>query len=143
MRQKRPIASDKANPRMANEKSWPFKDGLRAYPITRLPKTLPIPAPDPATPTVAAPAPMYLAAWSMSLLTALVWMLRIWLTREGDEVRLALMPLYVASVAVDGWLFTTTVLPRGLRADLESRLRHLAEGWANLAQANIVVIVGC
>ena len=31
------------------------------------PKTDPIPAPDPATPTVAAPAPMNLAAESMSL----------------------------------------------------------------------------
>ena len=38
------------------------------------PKTDPIPAPDPATPTVAAPAPMNLAALSMSLVTAVVWM---------------------------------------------------------------------
>ena len=29
--------------------------------------------PDPATPTVAAPAPMYLAAWSMSFCVTLVW----------------------------------------------------------------------
>ena len=29
--------------------------------------------PDPATPTVAAPAPIYLAAWSISCRTALVW----------------------------------------------------------------------
>lgn len=42
--------------------------------MIRLPNTVPIPAPDPATPTVAAPAPMNLAAVSMSLLTALVWM---------------------------------------------------------------------
>lgn len=47
-----------------------------AYPIIRLPNTVPIPAPDPATPTVAAPAPMNLAAVSMSRLTALVWKLR-------------------------------------------------------------------
>ena len=40
-----------------------------AYPMIREPKTDPIPAPDPATPTVAAPAPMNLAAESMSLLT--------------------------------------------------------------------------
>lgn len=45
----------------------------RAYPIIRLPNTVPIPAPDPATPTVAAPAPMNLAAVSMSRLTSLVW----------------------------------------------------------------------
>lgn len=44
-----------------------------AYPIMRLPNTVPIPAPEPATPTVAAPAPMNLAAVSMSRLTALVW----------------------------------------------------------------------
>ena len=33
------------------------------------PKTDPIPAPDPATPTVAAPAPINFAAESMSFLT--------------------------------------------------------------------------
>lgn len=37
------------------------------------PNTVPIPAPDPATPTVAAPAPMNLAAESISLDTAEVW----------------------------------------------------------------------
>ena len=36
--------------------------------MIKLPKTEPIPAPDPATPTVAAPAPMNLAALSMSFL---------------------------------------------------------------------------
>ena len=41
--------------------------------MIKLPKTLPIPAPDPATPTVAAPAPMNLAAESMSRLTSEVW----------------------------------------------------------------------
>lgn len=40
--------------------------------MIKLPKTLPIPAPDPATPTVAAPAPMNLAAESMSLRIAVV-----------------------------------------------------------------------
>lgn len=38
----------------------------------REPNTDPIPAPDPATPTVAAPAPMNLAAESMSFLTPVV-----------------------------------------------------------------------
>ena len=41
-----------------------------AYPMMREPKTDPIPAPEPATPTVAAPAPMNLAAESMSDLRA-------------------------------------------------------------------------
>ena len=43
----------------------------------KLPKTVPIPAPDPATPTVGAPAPMNLAAESMSLEMALLW--KLWL----------------------------------------------------------------
>ena len=34
--------------------------------MIKLPKTVPIPAPDPATPTIAAPPPMNLAAASMS-----------------------------------------------------------------------------
>jgi len=41
--------------------------------MMREPKTEPIPAPDPATPTVAAPAPMYLAAESMSSAREDVW----------------------------------------------------------------------
>lgn len=41
--------------------------------MIKLPNTLPIPAPEPATPTVAAPAPMNLAAESMSRLTIEVW----------------------------------------------------------------------
>ena len=40
--------------------------------MIRDPKTDPIPAPDPATPTVAAPAPMNLAAESMSFFWAVV-----------------------------------------------------------------------
>ena len=42
--------------------------------MMRDPKTEPIPAPDPATPTVAAPAPMNLAAESISALGAEVCM---------------------------------------------------------------------
>ena len=107
MRQNRPMASDRAKPRMAYENSCCFREGfLRegrltigqsyqkhqfnslttnlgccgfsecsndsnlAYPMMREPKTEPIPAPEPATPTVAAPAPMNLAAESMSDLGA-------------------------------------------------------------------------
>ena len=64
------MASERANPRMAYEKSCCLREGLRAYPMMSDPKTDPIPAPDPATPTVAAPAPMNLAAESMSLRAA-------------------------------------------------------------------------
>jgi len=49
--------------------------------MIREPKTDPIPAPDPATPTVAAPAPMNLAAESMSLRAAVVD--RLWLWTEA------------------------------------------------------------
>jgi len=40
------------------------------------PNTVPIPAPEPATPTVAAPAPMNLAAESISRVAGEVWKLR-------------------------------------------------------------------
>ena len=46
--------------------------------MMRDPKTEPIPAPDPATPTVAAPAPMNLAAESMSCLVVVVCMALAW-----------------------------------------------------------------
>jgi len=38
------------------------KDGLRETPITKAPKTVPIPAPAPPTEMVAAPAPINFAA---------------------------------------------------------------------------------
>lgn len=41
--------------------------------MIRGPNTVHIPAPEPATPTVAAPAPMNLAAESMSRVTVEVW----------------------------------------------------------------------
>lgn len=41
----RPIASARANPKMAYEKSCCFNDGLRAYANIKQPKTTPIPAP--------------------------------------------------------------------------------------------------
>ena len=52
--------------------------------MMREPNTDPIPAPEPATPTVAAPAPMNLAALSMSLRAAEVWMARA-CTQAGAE----------------------------------------------------------
>jgi hypothetical protein len=42
--------------------------------------------PAPATPTVAAPAPMYLAAESISFLTALVWIDWTLLTAVGKVI---------------------------------------------------------
>merc|ERR1712062_873364 len=72
MRQNSPMASERAKPRMAYENSCCLREGFLAYPMMREPKTDPIPAPEPATPTVAAPAPMNLAAESMSLFTVVV-----------------------------------------------------------------------
>jgi len=66
--EKSPIASDNANPRIAYENNCGFKEGFRAYPMIKLPNTVPIPAPEPDTPTVAAPAPINLAACSISRL---------------------------------------------------------------------------
>ena len=51
--------------------------------MMRLPKTVPIPAPDPATPTVAAPAPMNFAAASMSRLATFVW-IEVWGIKAVD-----------------------------------------------------------
>merc|ERR1712212_773961 len=61
---------------MASEKSCCLREGFLAYPMMREPNTDPIPAPDPAAPTVAAPAPMYLAAMSMSRVAEVVCRLR-------------------------------------------------------------------
>lgn len=61
IRQKGPIVSVREKPRMANENSCPFKGRFPAYPMARLPNTLPVPTPDPETYTVAAPAPIYSA----------------------------------------------------------------------------------
>jgi len=57
--------------------------------MMREPKTDPIPAPEPATPTVAAPAPMNLAAESMSDLIGVVDTDRdcIQEIRDGDKQR--------------------------------------------------------
>lgn len=60
-----------------------MRDGFRAYPIMSDPNTVPIPAPDPATPTVAAPAPMNFAAESISVRLAVVCSARDWLTVTG------------------------------------------------------------
>ena len=59
--QNRPIASDIANPKIAYVNSCCFNFGFRAYAIVKFPNTVPIPAPLPATPIVAAPAPISLA----------------------------------------------------------------------------------
>lgn len=44
--QKSPIASDKANPKIAQENNACLSDGFLAYPTTNAPNTFPIPAPE-------------------------------------------------------------------------------------------------
>ena len=56
------MASDKANPKIEYVNSCPLSDGFLAYPMIKAPNTIPIPTPDPATPIVAAPAPINFAA---------------------------------------------------------------------------------
>ena len=75
--------------------------------MMRDPNTEPMPAPDPATPTVAAPAPMNLAALSMSCLGAEVWsreeawalagltLLMAAMARRGDTDRRAMADMLV------------------------------------------------
>ena len=60
------MASDMAKPKMAYVNNCCLSAGLRAYPIMRLPKTVPIPAPLPAAPMEAAPAPTNFAAVRIS-----------------------------------------------------------------------------
>uniref|UniRef100_A0A1I8HYS7 Transmembrane protein n=1 Tax=Macrostomum lignano TaxID=282301 RepID=A0A1I8HYS7_9PLAT len=90
------------------ENSCCLRLGFLAYPITRFPNTLPMPAPDPATPTVAAPAPMYLAAWSMSRRTALECRLAAGAARlrnsGRDSARARLVVRTARHCMATGWL---------------------------------------
>jgi len=57
-----PVASAKAKPKIAYEKSCPLKDGFLATPSISAPKTTPIPTPAPIKPVVAKPVPIIFAA---------------------------------------------------------------------------------
>ena len=67
IKQNNPIASEIANPNIAYVNNCCFREGFLAYPIIRLPNTVPIPAPLPAAPIEAAPAPTNLAAVKISV----------------------------------------------------------------------------
>ena len=73
--------------------------------MTRLPNTVPSPVPEPATPTVAAPAPMNLAAVLMSFETALVW--KLWLGISEVRGRGAAQLLRLSSISVSGGFSAT------------------------------------
>ena len=65
----RPIASDRANPSIVYVNNCCLSIGLRAKPWIRLPNTVPMPAPLPATPIVAQPAPTNFATLNSSTIT--------------------------------------------------------------------------
>lgn len=96
--------------------------------MIREPKTDPIPAPDPATPTVAAPAPMNLAAESMSLEVVVVWKLRV----RGAT----------AMGRATTWLLTATVLAAG-RASLAAYRLQTTPTHQTLLSRLLTVLLGC
>jgi len=53
----KPVASDKANPKIEYVKSWGLKEGFLATPSISAPNTIPIPIPAPINPVVAIPVP--------------------------------------------------------------------------------------
>lgn len=67
MRSNRPIASTKAKPRMAYEKSCPRMLGLRATAVRRAANTMPIPMPAPPRPMAAEPMPRFCETWTMAV----------------------------------------------------------------------------
>ena len=113
-----------------------------AYPMMREPKTDPIPAPEPATPTVAAPAPMNLAAESMSALGAEVessW--EAWGTKLITFTTCDLDNLVFTWIVAGRMLLTAARVKRGeterramaailtggrLRASLKTQVRYVA-----------------
>jgi len=67
MRSNRPIASTKAKPKMAYEKSCPRMLGLRATAVKRAANTIPIPIPAPPRPMAAEPIPRFWETWTMAV----------------------------------------------------------------------------
>ena len=62
IRANKPVASAKANPKIAYENSCPLSEGFLATPKISAPKTTPIPIPAPINPVVAKPVPIIFAA---------------------------------------------------------------------------------
>ena len=62
IKQNNPVASDKANPKIANGNNVSFNDGFLDTPWIKAENTIAIPIPAPNNPIVEIPAPIYLAA---------------------------------------------------------------------------------
>ena len=101
--------------------------------VMKLPNTVPLPAPEPASPAEAAPAPGNLAAVSESFEMALVW--RLWLgISEMVQGPGAAKLLWLSSVSVSGPSppLRTVIIPQREEALL---IRERVE--TNLAQVSI------
>ena len=70
--------------------------------------------PAPATPTVAAPAPMYLAAESISLRTGLVWIAETWLTAAESGLK-ATFVLLKSYIKLNSKRYSISKCKKGLR----------------------------
>ena len=118
---------------MAYEKSCCLSEGFLAYPMMRDPKTDPIPAPDPATPTVAAPAPMNLAAESMSDLGAEVCMA---CTAVGRMARMAAMERR-GETAIRAMADIVVVTVRWSRSEINrSCIIDCVDGWSSQVRSH-------
>ena len=73
-----PVASARANPRIANENNCPRSAGFRAVEEISDEKICPIPIPAPVSPIAANPAPMYFAAANMVELSCIYVLLPIY-----------------------------------------------------------------
>lgn len=92
--------------------------------MIRLPNTDPIPAPEPATPTVAAPAPINFAAESISLVTADVWRAR-GSTGSNDEVNETLGNIFgcwTDCIRNGSWAFMEAAALKGRIDDLTAEV---------------------
>lgn len=96
------------------------------------PNTVPIPAPEPATPTVAAPAPINFAAESISLVTAVVWKLRT----AGSKLTGGVVCVKFCCSGLL-WLTKALLIGRMYTRDPDTRA-VLAAGAMNRAHANIL-----
>lgn len=103
--------------------------------MIREPNTVPIPAPDPAIPTVAAPAPMNLAAESISLDTADVWNPLTALTK----LPLAIMALGVCWFCVLGPFETMLLIGLTMDALELERIAERTAGATALAKEYMFV----